>query len=500
MRALLAVLLVALALPARAQQPAMACEMLAGQEIAGLTIAAASVVAEGRASPACHVRGTIRGSIGVEAWLPTQSWTGRYLQLGCGGLCGRIATNAPQAHGCAPWERGEFAVATTDMGHRDPSAASWGGDPDRRLDFAFRAVHLTAVAAKALVARYYGTPARHSYFTGCSDGGREGLAAALRYPGDFDGIIAGAPVLDFTVQNTFHHGWTARRNFTADGRALLTAERAALLHRLVLQACDGRDGATDGVLADPRACDFDPRSAVCADTARCLTPDEAAAAWAIYDGARSADGRRLTMGGLARGSEANWRGTVAPASASEAPRARLFATGVLRHLAFWPPRPGFDVADLAFDEATAVQLRGTQAVFDATNPDLAAFAARGGRLIVWHGWSDQDISPFSTLAWWAALHRTLGEARVAGFARLFMVPGLAHCQGGQGPVALDTLTPMLRWVEEGSAPAQLVANGPGGPRAVSAFAGTPAVEPAIGDERFAAAPPGWCVADACARP
>lgn len=486
-----------LAAPARAQQPATDCDALTGQQIAGLTIAAASIVTENRPSPACHVRGTIRGVIGVEAWLPTQSWTGRYLQLGCGGLCGRIPTTAPQANGCILWERGEFAVATTDMGHRDPTAASWGGDPERRLDFAFRAVHLTAVAAKALVARFYGQAPRHSYFTGCSDGGREALMEALRYPGDFDGIIAGAPVLDFTVQNTFHHGWTARRNFGPDGHAVLTADRLPLLHRMVLEACGG---AAEGVLRDPLACRFDPRTAVCPDTSRCLTTDEARVAHEIYDGARTSDGARLTMGGLMRGSEANWRGVVAPASLNEPPRAQLFATGMLRHIAFWPPRPQMNVADLAFDAATYRDFAGTQAVFDATNPDLAAFAARGGRLIIWHGWSDQDISPHSTLAYWAALRRHLGDARVDGFARLFMIPGLAHCAGGQGPTALDTLTPMLRWVEEGAAPDRLTANGPGGPREVPAFAGTPTPEPAVGDARYAPAPLTWCLGAACAQP
>lgn len=498
MRALVFLLLLA-ALPARAQPvhaeaAAMECGALAGQEIAGLAITAASVVTADRPAPACHLRGTIRGTIGVEAWLPTTNWTGRFLQIGCGGLCGRINTAAPQTAGCIPYERGEFALATTDMGHRDPSAASWGGDPEKRLDFAFRAVHLTAVATKAVIARYYGTPARHSYFSGCSDGGREALQAALRYPGDFDGIIAGAPVLDFTVQNTFHHGWTVRQNLGADGRPVLTADRLALLHALVVAAC----GGPDGVLRDPLACGFDPRSAVCAETTRCLTADEARVAAAIYDGARTADGQRLTLGGLMRGSEANWRGVVAPVGAAEPPRAQLFATGVLRHLAFWPPRPTMRVADLGFDAASFAQLRDSQAIFDATNPDLSAFVARGGKLIVWHGWSDQDISPHATLAWWAALRGTLGAARTEGFARLFMVPGLAHCRDGQGPVSLDTLTPMLRWVEQGAAPDRLVANGPGGPRDVAAFTQAFVPDRAIGDARFAPAPPAWCIAGACA--
>jgi feruloyl esterase len=506
MRALLGLFLL-LALPAAAQPaiaPAMECAALAGQEIAGLRIAAASVVAEGRPAPACHLRGTIGASIGFEAWLPTTAWTGRYLQVGCGGLCGRISPAAPQTAGCIPYERGELAMATSDLGHRDPSAASWGADPARRIDFAFRAMHLTAVAAKAVIARYYGTPARHSYFSGCSDGGREALVAALRYPGDFDGIVAGAPVLNFTVQNTFHHGWTVRQNFGADGRAVLTADRLPVLNRLVLAACDALDGAADGVLADPRACRFDPRAALCApgaDPATCLSAEEARVAAALYDGPRSADGTRLSPGGMALGSEANWRGVIAPASAAEPPRAQLFATGVLRHLAFSPARPAMSVADLRFDAETFAAFGASQAIFDATNPDLAAFAARGGKLIVWHGWADQDIAPANTLAWWAALHRALGAARVEGFARLFMVPGLAHCRDGQGPVSLDTLTPMLRWVEQGAAPDRLVAEGSGGPRPVLAMAALQTLpEPWIGAAQFEARTPVWCLGEACATP
>ena len=478
----------------------IACESLSGGMVGELRVADAAVVSEGRPAPACHVRGTIESTIGFEAWLPQAAWTGRYLQLGCGGLCGRIETTPQQAFGCAPAERGAFAVATSDLGHRDPSAASWGDDPERRMNFAFRANHLTAVAAKALIQRYYGQPAKHAYFTGCSDGGREGLMEALRYPDDFDGIMAGAPAMNFEVLNTFHHAWTVSKNTGADGRPVLSAERLPVLHRLVLAACDT---VGDGVVRDPLACRFDPLAAICrpgADPASCLTDAEARMAAALRDGARMADGTRMTTGGMMWGSEANWLGTEVPAPGAATPRALMFATGVLRYLAFWPNPPAdYQVTSLAFDRPSYARIAASQAIFDATNPDLSAYVARGGKLILWHGWADPDISPTSTLAYWAALHQTLGDARAEGFARLFMIPGLAHCRGGVGATTFDALSPLLRWVEEGAAPERLEARVPGGTLVQTLLPqGVTAPESWIGDDRFRAAALSWCMGGVCA--
>ncbi len=460
-----------LAMPAAAQPVTTSptrteadCAALAGLDLsaqagAPARIATAAVVRDGRPAAVCHARGTLRGTIGFEAWLPLETWTGRYLQIGCGGLCGRVPTAPPQVAGCVPFERGEFATAATDMGHNDPSAASWGADPERRLDFAHRAQHLTAVAAKALIARFYGMPASRSYFAGCSDGGREALLAATLHPEDFDGIVAGAPVVDWTAQNTFHHAWTVQRNRRADGSAALTADRLPVLNRLVRAACGGGE-----VVADPLNCRFDPRAQICAagaDPATCLTEDEARTAAAIYDGPRTASGERLTAGGLALGSEANWAGVVAPADAATPPRARLFSTGVLRHLAFAPGATSTPAPDaLAYDTATFARMADARRLYDATATDLGRFFARGGRLIVWHGLADQDIAPRNTVAWWGALRRDLGAAAVDGSSRLFLIPGLAHCRGGVGLTDFDSLTPLLRWVEDGAAPGDLAGRVP----------------------------------------
>jgi Tannase and feruloyl esterase len=466
--------------PTQAQSPVvtprMACADLAGVDLSSELGAPAKVGNAGIERGMCHVQGTIRQTIGFEAWLPLEGWTGRYLQMGCGGLCGRIATSPPQAQGCVPLERGEFALASTDMGHRDPSAASWGANPERRIDFAHRAQHLTTRAAKLLITRFYGQAPRRSYFSGCSDGGREGIIAAQLYPEDFDGIVAGAPVVDFTAQNTFHHAWTVQKNRRNDGTAALITDRLAVLNRLVVAEC----GGSDGVVTNPLACTFDPMQHVCkpgADPAGCLSEDEARMAAAIYEGPRTKEGERLTAGGLLPGSEANWRGTLVPDDAATPPRAKMFSGGVLSNLAFAPGSETPPPEALSYDRATYARLEDSRRTYDATSTNLDRFFARGGRLIVWHGLADQDITPRTTIAWWAALRRDIGAATVDAASRLFLIPGLAHCRGGVGGhTEFDSLTPLLRWVEEGVAPEEL-AGGIAPTRDI-------AVEPFLGSERF----------------
>jgi hypothetical protein len=212
----------------------------------------------------CSVKGTLAPTIGFQVLLPVTTWTQRYLQVGCGGLCGRVSQQVGAAQGCAPLEAGGFVQASTDMGHQGNSA-EFGDDPQKRADFAYRGVHLTAVVAKKLIRYYYGQPQAYAYFSGCSDGDREALMEAQRYPDDFDGVIAGAAALNFQVQNALHHAWLARANTGADGKAIVTAARLPLLHEAALKACDGLDGQVDRLISDPRACHFNPGALQCAD-------------------------------------------------------------------------------------------------------------------------------------------------------------------------------------------------------------------------------------------
>lgn len=421
--------------------------------------------------PVCTVEAALAPSIGIRLVLPTRTWTQRYLQVGCGGLCGRISMEVGAAEGCMPLQTGGFALASTDMGHRADDT-SWGKDAQKRADFAHRAQHLTAVAGKALVQAFYGRAPSYAYFTGCSDGGREGLVAAQRYPADFDGVIAGAPPLNLQVQNAIYHAWQASANRTADGAPILLAGRLDLLHRAVLDACDALDGRVDKLVSAPLACRFDPGTIQCPTagaTAACLTAGEVQAVRRLYDGPRDpATNQRLTAGGPQPGSELAWAGLWVPASDSAPLFSERIALEYLRDLAFESPLPAtFRLADIRFDRATFDQLRPRHRLFDATNPDLSRFADAGGKLILWHGWADGDISPINTIAYHEAMRATMGPARVDGFERLYLFPGMHHCHGGAGPSVVDLLTPMLAWVEQGKSPSAVEVGQPAASRATA---------------------------------
>ncbi|QEU02022.1 tannase/feruloyl esterase family alpha/beta hydrolase (plasmid) [Pseudomonas oryzihabitans] len=492
--------------------PKTACSALADFDLtaiggAGSRITAAVDTTNRAGAAVCAVEGTLAPAIGFAVQLPIASWTQRYLQIGCGGLCGSLGGNVGAAEGCAPLQSSGFALAATDMGHQDQDGR-FGQDPVKRADFAHRAQHLTAQAAKALIAAFYGQPQRYAYFSGCSDGGREALIEAQRYPEDFDGIIAGAGALNFLAQNAIFHAWQARANTGADSKPILLAGRLPLLHRAVLAACDGLDGQADGLIANPLACHFDPATLQCpADataTTACFTPAEVGVVRAFYEGPHDAkSGRALTVGGPQPGSELAWAGVYVPAQATDSIFSAQVSLPVLRYLAFEQASPAdFRLADLTFDLATFDRLRSRHRLLDATNPDLAAFAGRGGKLIIWHGWSDPHISPLNSIAYYSAVRQFLGAARTDAFARLYLFPGMYHCANGEGPALVDLLTPMLAWVEGGVAPAAIEARQSaqgdasdfGAPRGAGGLAQRPAPLPgaqaaALGPTAAAALPP-----------
>ena len=409
----------------------------------------------------CAVKGTLAPTIGFEVLLPVTTWTQRYLQVGCGGLCGRVSQEVGAAKGCAPLDAGGFVQASTDMGHQGNSA-DFGNDPYKRADFAYRAVHLTAVVAKKLIRHYYGQPQAYAYFTGCSDGGREALMEAQRYPDDFNGVIAGAAALNFQVQNALHHAWLARANEGADGKAIVTASRLPLLHEAALKACDGLDGQGDRLTSDPRACHFDPAVLQCSDgqaTDQCLSTQEVSAVRRFYASpVDPASGQQLTINGELPGSELAWAGVFVPGDADQPIFSAMIAQQALQSVVFERnPAPGFKLSDLTFDQATFDRLRALHPLYDATNPDLSLFAKAGGKLIIWHGWADPHISPVNSIAYHEAVQRQMGKSATETFERLYLLPGLHHCAAGEGPSQFDLLTPMLAWVEQGQAPDAIIA-------------------------------------------
>jgi feruloyl esterase len=447
--------------------PVMASADVPGLDLDGVTdapvtITSATVVTTGAPAPYCEVRGTIAPADTVVVRLPLQGWTQRYVQTGCGGLCGSADIQYPQAATCPPIADGTVASATTDMGHQGQNDGSWAaGNPQAQIDFAYRGVHVTAEVAKAVVTRFYGRAPAYSYFTGCSDGGREALMAAQRHPGDFDGIAAGAPANDMAVQNTFHHAWNVLANKAPNGDDILLAGRLPLVHAAVLGACDGIDGLVDGVLDDPRRCRFDPATLVCRpgqDPSACLSRAEADVVRRLHDGAVDARGRRVEPAiSHEWGSELEWTLFV-PSAQGQTVASENFALSFLRYLA--DPnqaRPGYQLADLEFSVLSFWRTVQSSSYLAAMDPDLRTFQRGGGKLLLWHGWNDQHISPQSTLAYYDAMRATMGGRTVDGFAKLYLFPGMAHCGGGAGPNTTDVLTPVMAWVESGRQPGRVVA-------------------------------------------
>ncbi|MEV2212444.1 tannase/feruloyl esterase family alpha/beta hydrolase [Streptomyces sp. NPDC050997] len=452
-----------------ALRPVMDCADVRGLDLDGVTdapvtITSATVVATGASAPYCEVKGTVAPANTVVMRLPVDGWTQRYVQTGCGGLCGTASINYGQASTCPVVRDGTVASATTDMGHQGLNDGSWAlGNPQAQIDFAYRGVHVTAQVTKAVITRFYGQRPAYSYFTGCSDGGREALMEAQRYPDDFDGIAAGAPANNMVVQNTFHHAWNVLTNKDENGDYILLADRLPLIHRAVLDACDALDGLTDGLLDDPRRCDFDPRTLVCAvgqDPSTCLTAAQAAVVKRLHDGATDAKGRRLELAVSHEwGSELEWTLFV-PRAQGQTVASENFVTSFARYLARTiAPDPDFQLSDLEFTAESFWRTVQSSSYLAALDPDLSAFRHSGGKLLLWHGWNDQHISPQGTLAYYDALRDTMGGAAVDRFAELYMFPGVAHCGGGDGPNTFDVLTPVMAWAESATKPGRIVAAG-----------------------------------------
>nr|WP_233170627.1 tannase/feruloyl esterase family alpha/beta hydrolase [Aquitalea sp. ASV15] len=456
--------------PLSVQPAVISCAALGQQSLSGVadapvSIRAASVVSTPKGE-FCKVEGSIAPAIGFEVDLPLQGWTQRYLQGGCGGLCGMTRVGISNAGRCGPALNGEFVVAGNDMGHKGsmtgPDQASFGADPQKRIDFAYRANHQTALVAKALIKAFYGQPARFSYFVGCSDGGREALMEAQRYPDDFDGVAAGAPAALFQLQNSLYHAWNVVANQRADGSNILLQNRLGILHRAVLAHCAEGSGVKDGLLQDPLSCKVDPAWAQCppdaSDHSQCLSAEEVAVARKLYDGPLDAAGRHLTMGGVLPGSELQW---MLPNSAEGKSMSQDMASLAISYLIL----PQVDLAmghlqQLRFDDATFAQLSQLAPLYNAGNTNLLPFQQHGGKLILWHGLADTSITPAVSLAYYQGVQQQLGKATTDSFMRLFLLPGVSHCGGGDGYNQVDVLSPLMAWTELQQAPAALITGKP----------------------------------------
>ncbi|MBL8552367.1 MAG: tannase/feruloyl esterase family alpha/beta hydrolase [Hyphomonadaceae bacterium] len=396
----------------------------------------------------CRVRLTVESEIKVEVWLPP-SWNGRQLGVGNGGFSGAfdypaMARNVAQG----------FAVSATDTGHETPTNVfdvSWmPGHRDRIENFAHRAHHLLAQTAREVITARYANAPHHAYFSGCSSGGWQGMTEAQRYPGDYDGVLAGAPAFNWV--RLLANGVLGQQYTLQHPGAALSVEDDRLVQSAAVAACDMNDGVRDGLIENPRACRFDPARLQCrgAKRADCLTRAQVQRVRDSF-GLRTSPGGQKLYPGPSWGSAPNidWTGRPGITQGED-----TFAHLAMRE------RPTWSYATFDADRDLPAMQADMGATFASFDPNLTAFRDRGGKLIVYHGWNDNLLSPENTLDYYAQAEATMG-ADVRSFARLFMVPGMEHCAGGPGPWMFDGLSALVAWVEQGEAPAHLIAAHPG---------------------------------------
>jgi len=463
---------------------AQSCEKLKDLKLPNTTVTSAQSVAAGAFAPAtgqawpiykelpefCRVTGTIKptpdSDIRFEVWMPASRWNGKFQGVGNGGFAGSISY-ADLANAVA---RG-YASASTDTGHTGGDAVWANGHPEKLVDYGHRGIHEMTEKAKSIVTAFYGSGPKHSYFASCSNGGRQALMEAQRYPADYDGLIAGAPANAFThILSGF--AWNLQATIN-DPASYIPASKLKAIESAALAACDDRDGVKDGVLDDPSACRFDPAVLLCkgAESDECLTGKQIAALKKVYSGPRTSKGEVL-MAGFEPGGETGqggWSQWITGTAPGKGSLQYFFATQTFANMVYSNPNWDIKTFDVDRDSKLADQKLGP--ILNATDPNLKAFKARGGKLILYHGWSDAALPPVNTINYFQSVLAKMGQRQTKAFMRLFMVPGMQHCVGGPGPNSFgafvrpgapdpqhDMTFALERWVEQGIAPDQIIAS------------------------------------------
>jgi feruloyl esterase len=474
-------LLLILPVPALAGHAAD-CASLSGAKLPNTTVTTVQAVPAGRFTPPsgrpidklpafCRLAGVIRptadSDIRFEVWLPASDWNGKFLSVGNGGFAGSI-----NYFGLADDLRRGYATAATDTGHQgDAEDASWAyKHPEKIVDFGYRGLHTTTENAKALIQAFYSNPPRHSYFDSCSDGGREALMEAQRFPADFDGILAGAPA------NFWTHLLAAavdmvQHMYGKDPSAYIPSAKLPAIQAAALAACDAQDGVKDGIVSDPLRCHFDPSVLLCKgeDSRDCLTAPQVSTLKKLYAGAQDSHGKQI-FPGYAPGAEDGPNGWAAWITGSGPGKASgpVYAENYFRYMVFQDPAwnmlsANVDAAEAAADEKTA-------AILNSTDPDLGRFKNRGGKLILYHGWNDPAIPPLNSVNYYNAVVAKMGAKEADSFVRLYMVPGMQHCFPGPGPNSFGQFgrttakgkpygvyDALEEWVEKGVTPGDIFA-------------------------------------------
>jgi Tannase and feruloyl esterase len=463
---------------------AASCDGLASLKLPDTTITAATVVAAGAFVPKpgnglaamykelpefCRIEGLIAPSadshIEFEVWMPATGWNNRYLGVGNGGFAGSI--NYP---GLAGALKTGYAVSSTDTGHKGGSTdAVWAlGHFEKIVDYGYRGVHEMSEKSKAIVRAFYGSNAKHNYFNGCSNGGRQAMVEAQRYPADFDGIIAGAPANNLT-HLVADFVWDMQA-LDASPATYITAGQLRAVENAEVEACDLNDGVKDGVIGDPTKCHFDLAKLTCKGekTNECLTEVQVTALKKIYDGARNSKGELIHPGYLPGGESglAGWSAWVTGMAQGRSLQ-HSFGQGFFADMMFQDA--AWDYKKFNFDHDMTLTDDKMGPIFNGMDPNLKKFKDRGGKLIVYHGWSDAAISPVNTVNYYNSVVAKLGQKPAGEFVELYMIPGMQHCGGGPGVTEFGAAGPtasdakhnisiaLERWVENKEAPAEIIA-------------------------------------------
>jgi len=463
-----------------ASTKAATCESLADLKLPNTTVTSAQTVAAGtftlpesglatslispKSLPAfCRVVATLRPSkdsdIKIEVWLPLKGWNGKLESVGNGGYAGFISYATPSTFPVFPslmsaLQQG-YATASTDTGHSGGLAdASFAlGHPEKVTDWGYRAVHEMTLKAKAIIAAFYGKSAHYSYFNGCSTGGRQALKEAQRYPNDYDGIIAGAPANYNWTHLVVASLWVGVVTHK-DPASFIPPSKYPVIHDAVIKACDAVDGLKDGLIDDPRRCHFDPKVLECsgADASTCLTAPQVESAKTIYGPVTNPRTGVAIFPGLEPGSELGWSILAGGKEPSE------LGITALRNIVYQDAN--WDWRTFDFDKGVALAEKVDQNTITANDRDLRPFLSHGGKLLIYHGWTDPVVASESSVNYYTSvLNRMGGASKASSSIRLFMVPGMDHCGGGEGPNpnVLDFVSVMEQWVEKGVAPNRIIA-------------------------------------------
>ena len=453
------------------------CAAFVGMEVSGMTVETAELVdAADRLPQHCRLVVRVPEFVRFELRLP-EPWNGKFLMVGNGGYLGAFFD---QSYGLT---RG-YATASTDTGHQGPDPRFALNNPQGEIDFAYRAVHETAVGAKEFIEQHYGRGPEYSYFRGCSTGGRQALMEAQRFPDDFDGWSVGAPIFDYTYKQTYNAAWVAKALFGNERSGYVPREKLKMLGDAVYASCDAVDGLEDGLIDDPRMCQFDPREQLrqCSggDGADCFTAAQIDAIEMIYQGPGEdvypgavvgAEWMDVSDSPLGGGWDTYFTGIMSGSRPTEAsgqvdndayggdqfvPVQLRNGRSFFQYFAFDPDQPEFDIlTDLDFDAVPDVS--AIAELMNATDTDLADVRDAGKKIVMWHGWADVGLNPLRSIEYYADVESRLGSEETRDFFRLFMVPGMYHCQGGPGPDLFDDLTALENWVEHGAAPVAMIA-------------------------------------------